>query len=123
MSASDIEVSVITGAAGTLGGAVARRLAGRSNRLVLVDVAPQAVERMAEELRAHCDSVTVVVADVSSEAGVESYVSAAVEVGDGLVHKFFNNAGVEGPQSALVDYPVSDFDSVIAVTCEVSSWG
>lgn len=53
-------------------------------------------------------------ADVTRRADVERYVAAAKERFGGI-DAFFNNAGILGPVSPLVEYPEDDFDRVIAV--------
>jgi NAD(P)-dependent dehydrogenase (short-subunit alcohol dehydrogenase family) len=107
--------AVVTGAGGALGAAVARRIAAPGTRLVLVDVDGAAAERTAGLVRDQCATVRVVDADVSDEHHVRRYVAAALEAGDGRIDQFFNNAGVEGPQRLMVDYPTDAFDRVVAV--------
>lgn len=106
---------VVTGAGGVLGAAVARRLAADDVRLLLVDRDEAAGDRTAESVRPVCDKVVVVRADVSDEDEVRRYAAEAVTLGDGAIDAFFNNAGIEGAVTPLVDYPVEEFDRVMAV--------
>ncbi|HAM58828.1 MAG TPA: short chain dehydrogenase, partial [Candidatus Rokubacteria bacterium] len=53
-------------------------------------------------------------ADVTRRADVERYVEAALGRFGGL-DAFFNNAGILGAVSPLVDYPEETFDRVLAV--------
>jgi short-subunit dehydrogenase len=69
---------VLTGAAGGIGGAVARQLAGAGAELVLSDVAAEPLDRLRKEL-AGKRPMHAVVADVSTEAGRAALVAAARE--------------------------------------------
>ena len=111
---------VITGAAGGIGRAAATRFAAEGARLVLVDVnAGGLAETMAAVERAGGRGL-VVEADVTRLGEVQRYVAAAVERWGGI-DGFFNNAGILGVVSPLVDYPETTFDRVIAVNVK-SVW-
>ncbi len=111
------KVVVITGAAGGIGRATARRLAGEGARLALVDVAAGGLaESLAAVREAGSEAITVE-ADVTRSGDVARYVAAAVERWGGI-DAFFNNAGILGAMSPLVDYPEDVFDRVIAVNCK-----
>ena len=111
---------VITGAAGGIGRAAATRFAAEGARLVLVDVnAGGLAETMAAVERAGGKGL-VVEADVTRLGEVQRYVAAALERWGGI-DAFFNNAGILGVVSPLVDYPETTFDRVIAVNVK-SVW-
>ena len=111
---------VITGAAGGIGRAAATRFAAEGARLVLVDVnAGGLAETMAAVERAGGRGL-VVEADVTRLGEVQRYVAAALERWGGI-DAFFNNAGILGVVSPLVDYPETTFDRVIAVNVK-SVW-
>lgn len=103
-------VAVITGAAAGFGRAVATRLAAGGARVVLVDIAAGALQETAREI----DGALPVVADVSREDGVDSYVQAAVGE-HGRIDMFFNNAGIEGRMAPMTELSAGDFDRVLAV--------
>jgi len=103
------QVAVITGAANGFGLAVATRLADEGAKLVLVDRDAEGLNAAAEKL-----SGLAVVADVSQEAEVDSYVAAAVDE-HGRIDLFFNNAGIEGRMAPMTELSVADFDRVWAV--------
>ena len=108
------KVIVITGGAGGIGRAAAVRFASEGARLVLVDLAAAMLEEsLAQVERAGGEAITVV-ADVTRLAEVERYAAAAVERFGGI-DGFFNNAGILGAVSPLVDYPEESFDRVLAV--------
>lgn len=105
------KVAVITGGAGGIGEAVARRLGVEGAHLVLVDIDREAVQAAAKRLGSDTIGVD---ADVSTEAGVESYVEAALQE-HGRIDLFFNNAGIEGRSLPIIDADIEWFDRVIAV--------
>lgn len=108
------KVIVITGGAGGIGRAAAVRFASEGARLVLVDLAAAVLEEsLAQVERVGGEAITVE-ADVTRLAEVERYAAAAVERFGGI-DGFFNNAGILGAVSPLVDYPEEAFDRVLAV--------
>lgn len=104
------KVAIVTGAATGFGLAVATRLTKEGARVVMVDRAADAVRDQAAGL----PGAMAVVADVSREADVDSYVDQAVQH-HGRVDLFFNNAGIEGRWAPMTELTVDDFDSVMAV--------
>jgi NAD(P)-dependent dehydrogenase (short-subunit alcohol dehydrogenase family) len=102
---------IVTGAAGGIGSAVARRLSEERAQLVVVDLDGQAAERVAQALPG---DALAVAADVSDEQGVDRYTAAAVER-FGRVDAVHLNAGYPGHLVPLIDSEVVDFDRVIAV--------
>lgn len=107
----DERVAVVTGGAGGIGLAVTRRLAGAGTSVVSVDADAEAVEALADELG---PSVLAVHTDVSTEAGVETYMEAAVGR-FGRVDDYHLNAGIAGAPAFLPDASVDEFDRIIAV--------
>jgi NAD(P)-dependent dehydrogenase (short-subunit alcohol dehydrogenase family) len=104
-------VAVVTGAAGTIGSAMCRRLAREGARIVAVDVDGDGTSRVAAALDGDAIGVT---ADVAAESGVARYVDAALEA-YGHIDMFCDNAGIEGAVAPLAAMSVDDFDRVIAV--------
>jgi 3alpha(or 20beta)-hydroxysteroid dehydrogenase len=106
----DGKVAIITGAAGGIGAASARRFAREGASLLLSDADGSGAGRLAEELgeraisRAH---------DVSSEADWEAVVSAALEA-HGRIDILLNNAGVF-LAAQLQETSLEDFRRVIEV--------
>jgi NAD(P)-dependent dehydrogenase (short-subunit alcohol dehydrogenase family) len=106
----DGKAAVITGAAAGFGLEVSTRLAAEGARVVMVDWAAGALQEAAKTI----DGALPVVADVSQEAGVDSYVATAVGA-HGRIDLFFNNAGIEGRMAPMTELSVADFDRVMAV--------
>lgn len=104
------KVAIVTGAAAGFGLAVATRLTAEGARVVMVDRAAEALHERAAALA----GAVPVVADVSRENDVDSYVEQAV-ARHGRVDLFFNNAGIEGRWAPMTELSVDEFDSVMAV--------
>ena len=104
----DGRVVLITGAAGGIGAACARRLAGEGARLVLSDLDGRGAEKLAGEL-----GQIAVQTDVTRLADIERMVDEAYRR-CGRVDVLFNNAGVIRVQR-LLDVTEAEWDRVINV--------
>ena len=105
---------LVTGGAGGIGRAAAVRFASEGARVVLVDVAAAGLADSVAAVERAGGEALGVEADVTRAADVERYVEAALARFGGL-DAFFNNAGVLGAVSPLVEYPEETFDRVLAV--------
>jgi len=105
------QVAIVTGGAGGLGAAAARRLSTEGARVVVVDTNEARARAVAESLRGPGAWVG---ADVSDEAGVARYLDAAVSR-FGRVDLHHLNAGIAGTLTPLPDLTVGEFDRVMAV--------
>jgi NAD(P)-dependent dehydrogenase (short-subunit alcohol dehydrogenase family) len=104
-------VAVVTGAAGGIGSATARRLSAEGVRVVAVDVNEEGARALAESLP---QPSVWVGADVADEAGVARYVDAAVSR-FGHIDFHHLNAGIAGSLAPLPGLTAEDFDRVMAV--------
>jgi NAD(P)-dependent dehydrogenase (short-subunit alcohol dehydrogenase family) len=120
MSRFQDKVVVVTGAAGGIGRAAARRFASEGAQLVLVDVSAAGLEESRRAVEEAGGQALAVQADVTRSDDVRRYADAAVERFGGI-DVFFNNAGILGAVKPLVDYPEDIFDRVIAVNVK-SVW-
>jgi NAD(P)-dependent dehydrogenase (short-subunit alcohol dehydrogenase family) len=104
------KVAVITGAAGEIGRATARLMVARGAKIVGVDRADLG------DLKAELGDAVLanVEADVTDEASVRHYVEVAKSAA-GKIDIFFNNAGIEGPVHPIPEFPLEDFQRVLAI--------
>lgn len=105
---------IVTGAAGDIGRAAARRFAVEGARVAAVDFDAERVQNLAAELQADGLQVIGMEADVRREEDVAAYVARTCEAYGG-VDILFNNAGVEGDASDVAEVDLEDFDWVMAV--------
>jgi NAD(P)-dependent dehydrogenase (short-subunit alcohol dehydrogenase family) len=106
------KVALITGGAGVIGRAAARRLHDEGATIVLVDKDEAGVRAAAQDFGNA--KAAWLAADVTDPASVASYAKTAFER-FGPIHAFFNNAGIEGPTAPLADFPEDGFAAVMAV--------
>lgn len=114
MSKFDGKVIVITGAAGGIGTAAAKKLAEQGANLALVDLNLEAVKKVISDLGLDDSRAIALQANVAKEEEVKAYVDATVEK-FGKIDGFFNNAGIEGITANVEDYPTETFEMVFNV--------
>lgn len=107
-------VALVTGAAGGIGRATAKRLAEEGARLALVDLEGTPLDETVAAVERAGSSAVVLHADVTQAAEVKAYV-AETKSRLGRIDMFFNNAGILGPVRTLFTYPEEAFDRVLAV--------
>ena len=106
------KVAVITGATGGIGSAAARLFAEEGASVALVDLDEAALQDVVSSIGD--DRASYTVADVTQPDQSETYVNEAVERWGG-VDVLLANAGIEGTLSPIPDYPIDEFDRVMAV--------
>jgi len=109
----DGKVALITGAGGFIGRATAALLAERGARIVAIEHPAADLSALEAVLPSTCEPL-MIRADVTREEDVRRYVDLAVSA-MGRIDIFFNNAGIEGPQAPIVDYPLADFRRILDV--------
>jgi NAD(P)-dependent dehydrogenase (short-subunit alcohol dehydrogenase family) len=108
----DGRAAIVTGGASGIGRATAQLLAAAGARVAVVDIDGAAARDVARSLP---DGAAIGVgADVSTEAGVASYVAASVEAFGGI-DLFANNAGLLGKAGPLVDAKAADYELTFGV--------
>ena len=106
------KVAIITGGAGSIGKTTAKLFLEAGAKVLLVDIAETTLKDAVKELKN--ENVKYCVADVTKEKEVQHYITETVKL-FGKIDIFFNNAGIEGVVKPLIDYPIDEFDKVIAV--------
>jgi NAD(P)-dependent dehydrogenase (short-subunit alcohol dehydrogenase family) len=104
-------VALITGAGGYIGRATAELFAQRGARVVCVVRRDADIAKLEAVLP---DDALVLQADVTQENEVARYVGETLGLED-RIDIFFNNAGIEGPQALIADYPTAEFLRVMEV--------
>jgi NAD(P)-dependent dehydrogenase (short-subunit alcohol dehydrogenase family) len=97
-------VALITGAASGIGRAAARLFAERGARCVLVDLAQDAGESVAETIRSAGGEAVFIAADVADSSAVARAVALATER-FGRLDYAYNNAGLSGPAHFVAEMP------------------
>jgi NAD(P)-dependent dehydrogenase (short-subunit alcohol dehydrogenase family) len=119
----DGKVALITGGASGMGRVASGLFAREGARIVLTDVADEAGEATAAEIRDAGGEAAYVHADVSKETDAKAMVDAAVERFGGL-HVLYNNAGVMPPEDGSVDSTEERiWDLVLAVNVKGVAFG
>jgi NAD(P)-dependent dehydrogenase (short-subunit alcohol dehydrogenase family) len=105
-------VAFVTGAAGAIGGATARRLAACGAAVVVADVDGEGAERVAAEL----PRAIGVAVDIRDEAAVEAAVAATLGA-FGRLDILVNNAGVNTFKDRVdIDaFPVEEWHRVVSI--------
>jgi 3alpha(or 20beta)-hydroxysteroid dehydrogenase len=114
MSKLEGKVAIITGAGGGQGSIEARLFVENGGRVVLTDVAKDAVDAIAKELGS---SAIALEHDISSEDAWATVVKAAVDA-FGTVDILVNNAGVYQPQ-LLAETTKKNWD----LHLDINAWG
>lgn len=106
----DGKVALVTGGGSGIGEAIVRRLAEEGASVVVMDVQPEAAERVAAEL----PSGSPFIGDVTDPEVSERAVEHAIETFGGL-HIAANIAGIGGPLISSEEYPIDDWRRVIDI--------
>ncbi len=104
------KVVLITGAAGGIGIAAARKFAAEGAKLALVDLSREALEKAASDL----EGALLVAADVSKEEDVKAYVDQTVEA-FGRIDVFVNNAGINGDFKDITEQTRENYTKVLDI--------
>jgi NAD(P)-dependent dehydrogenase (short-subunit alcohol dehydrogenase family) len=104
------KVALVTGAASGIGEAIARRLHADGATVIIADVS-EARGEIAESLGERAIARRLNVADEADVRATEEWIMAEY----GKLNILANNAGIGGAQALTHEYPVGEFDKVMAV--------
>ena len=102
--------AVITGGASGIGFAIAQRMLASGASVTLWDRDEAALKAATTSLGAASKGVSV---DVTLQASVQSAVQQTLKFGN--IDILVNSAGITGPNVKLWDYPVADWEQVMAI--------
>src|SRR5512140_1584158 len=108
------KVALVTGSGSGIGRAVALRFAKEGAKVVVADVVVEGGQATVEMIKKAGGDAFFVKADVSKAADVSALVDGTV-AHYGRLDFAHNNAGIEGPQAPLADFPEDGWDRVIAI--------
>ncbi|MFT8711366.1 SDR family NAD(P)-dependent oxidoreductase [Komagataeibacter rhaeticus] len=108
------KVALVTGAAGNIGLATARRLALMGADLALLDLDHAKLEQARADLNGHDVRISIHTCDVTDNTQVSQVVDTVVR-GMGQIDFLFNNAGYQGAFAPVQDYPEADFARVMQI--------
>ena len=111
------KTAIVTGAAGGIGTAIARRFLRDDARVVLADIDNAGGERLEKEL-SRLGDVSFIRADVGSRLDVHNLIAATIEA-FGDIDILINNAGILH-QASILDLSEADFDRVLRVNLKGS---
>jgi NAD(P)-dependent dehydrogenase (short-subunit alcohol dehydrogenase family) len=106
------KVALITGGAGSIGLATARAFVAEGARVLIADLDEAALEQAAAELGD--DAAAWAATDVTDPGQVDAAVAQTVQR-FGHLDCAFANAGVFGVVAPVMEYPVEEFNRVLAV--------
>jgi 3-oxoacyl-[acyl-carrier protein] reductase len=105
------KVAVVTGGGSGFGEGIAQRFVDEGAKVVLVDIAIEAAERVASEIG---DRAVAFHGDVSRDASVAGMLAAALDA-FGTVDIVVNNAGTTHRNGPMLEVSEAEFDRVYAV--------
>ena len=111
------QVAIVTGAAGGIGRATARKLAADGFRVVASDLTDEHTRALADELGGLAHA-----ADVTNEDAIASLVNTAVET-YGRLDVMVNNAGQPGAAGSITNVRAEDWSRSIAVLLDSVFYG
>jgi NAD(P)-dependent dehydrogenase (short-subunit alcohol dehydrogenase family) len=112
----DGAVAIVTGASRGIGAVTSRAFAAAGARVVLAARSTDALEDLAEKIRADGGNVLACPTDVGDPDAVRQLVEQTVEAFGRLDAAFNNAAGGGQPPTRIADLPVESYDSAVATT-------
>ena len=109
------KVVLVTGGAGAIGTATAKRFAREGAKLIILDKLAERAVAVADEIWEAAGAETLALtADVACEEEMGTAVTQAVKHFGGI-DILFNNAGTNGVRAPVYEYPVAEWDNLIRI--------
>jgi NAD(P)-dependent dehydrogenase (short-subunit alcohol dehydrogenase family) len=117
------KVAVITGGASGMGMVASRMFAAEGAKVVLTDVADDAGEAVAAEIRSSGGEATFVHADVAREADAEQMIRTALDT-FGRLDVLYNNAGIMlGDDGSVTSTDEAVWDRTLSINIKGVAFG
>ena len=107
-------VAFVTGAGSGIGESTARLFAQAGAGVALVDIHPEPIRRLADELNGKGYKAFAIFCNVGNEKEVKNAVEKTVEV-FGRLDFAFNNAGIQVPTAKTADIETADFERALRI--------
>ena len=107
------KTAIVTGGGSGIGEGIARALAAEGVNVVICGRREAALARVAGAIQSTGGTALAITGDVSRAEDVARIVRATAEA-FGAIHFLVNNAGIDGPDAPIHDYPVQNWDEIIA---------
>jgi len=114
MKSLESKVAIVTGASSGIGEAIAITFAAAGAKVVVSDINEEGGKSVVDKIISNGGEAFFIKADTSKPEENEKLVTETVKHFGGL-DIAVNNAGVGGPAALTGDYPIEDWDKVIAV--------
>ncbi|MBX4920811.1 SDR family oxidoreductase [Rhizobium bangladeshense] len=111
------KVVAVTGAGSGIGRAISLGLVREGATVHLADRDAEGLAETADLIRSEEGRAFTIQLDVSSELQIEDWIEQIGSM-SGRLDAAFNNAGITGPAKRIEDYPLEDFQRVIAVNLQ-----
>ena len=108
------KVAFVTGAGSGIGESTARLFARAGAGVALVDIHPEPIQRLADELNGKGYKAFAIPCNVGNEEEVKNAVGKTVEV-FGRLDFAFNNAGIQVPTAKTAEIESADFERALRI--------
>ena len=111
------QVALVTGAAGSIGKGIAKRLVEEGAKTFITDLKQEALEKICAEIGDDCRGLA---ADVTNHDQVKKVIAAAQQAFGGRIDVLVNVAGTVGKGGKIEDIEEGTWDFVFDVNCKGS---